>query len=89
MKKTNKIDKPLVRLTRGHRDNIQINKIKNENWYITMEAEEILKKDQILVEKPILIKTGKSSWNGWYSRQIPRTIVKSGTDKLPIHSHNP
>jgi hypothetical protein len=28
--KINKIDKPLARLTRGHRDNIQINKIRNE-----------------------------------------------------------
>jgi hypothetical protein len=28
--KINKIDKPLARLTRGHRDNILINKIKNE-----------------------------------------------------------
>jgi hypothetical protein len=28
--KINKIDKPLARLTRGHRDSIQINKIRNE-----------------------------------------------------------
>ena len=28
--KINKIDKPLARLTRGHRDSIQINKIKNK-----------------------------------------------------------
>ena len=28
--KTNKIDKPLARLTRGHRDRIQINKIRSE-----------------------------------------------------------
>ena len=28
--KINKINKPLVRLTRGHRDSIQINKIKNK-----------------------------------------------------------
>jgi hypothetical protein len=28
--KINKIDKPLSRLTRGHRDRIQINKIRNE-----------------------------------------------------------
>ena len=28
--KTNKIDKPLPRLTRGHRDSILINKIRNE-----------------------------------------------------------
>ena len=33
--KINKIDKPLSRLTRGHRDNIQINKIRNEKGDIT------------------------------------------------------
>jgi hypothetical protein len=37
--KINKIDKPLVRLTREHKDSIQINKIRNEN--ITTETEEI------------------------------------------------
>jgi hypothetical protein len=30
-----KIDKPLARLTRGHRDSIQINKIRNEKGNIT------------------------------------------------------
>jgi hypothetical protein len=39
--KINKIDKPLVRLTRGHRDSILINKIKNEKGDITTEPEEI------------------------------------------------
>jgi hypothetical protein len=39
--KINKIDKPLARLTRGHRDNILINKIRNENGDITSEPEEI------------------------------------------------
>ena len=39
--KINKIDKPLARLTRGHRDSIQINKIRNEKGDITMETEEI------------------------------------------------
>jgi hypothetical protein len=33
--KINKIDKPLGRLTRGHRDRILINKIKNEKGEIT------------------------------------------------------
>jgi hypothetical protein len=35
--KINKIDKPLARLTRGHRDTIQINKIRNEKGNITMK----------------------------------------------------
>ena len=39
--KINKIDKPLVRLTRGHRDSILINKIRNEKGDITTEPEEI------------------------------------------------
>jgi hypothetical protein len=39
--KINKIDKPLARLTRWHRDSILINKIKNEKGDITTEPEEI------------------------------------------------
>jgi hypothetical protein len=39
--KINKIDKPLARLTRGHRDSILINKIRNEKGDITTEYEEI------------------------------------------------
>jgi hypothetical protein len=35
IEKINKIDKPLARLTRGHRDSIQINKIRNEKGDIT------------------------------------------------------
>jgi hypothetical protein len=41
--KINKIDKPLFRVTRGHRDSIQINKIKNEKVDKTTESEEIQK----------------------------------------------
>jgi hypothetical protein len=41
--KINKIDKPLSRLNRGHRDNIPINKIRNEKGDITTESEEIKK----------------------------------------------
>jgi hypothetical protein len=39
--KINKINKPLARLTRGHRDSILINKIRNEKGEITTDAEEI------------------------------------------------
>jgi hypothetical protein len=39
--KINKIDKPLARLTRGHRESILINKIRNEKGYITTDSEEI------------------------------------------------
>jgi hypothetical protein len=41
--KINKIEKPLARLTRGHRDNIQISKIRNEKGDITSETLEIQK----------------------------------------------
>ena len=41
--KINKIDKALARLTRGHRDSTQINKIRNEKGVITTETGEIQK----------------------------------------------
>ena len=39
--KINKIDKPLARLTKGHRESILINKIRNEKGDITTDPEEI------------------------------------------------
>ena len=39
--KINKVDKPLAKLTKGPRDSIQINKIRNEKGDITAEMEEI------------------------------------------------
>ena len=39
--KINKIDEPLARLTRGHRDSILINKIRNEKGDIITDPEEI------------------------------------------------
>jgi hypothetical protein len=39
--KINKIDKPLARLTRGHRESILINKIRNEKRNITTDPEVI------------------------------------------------
>jgi hypothetical protein len=39
--KINTIDRPLVRLTRGHRDTILINKIRNEKGDITTDPEEV------------------------------------------------
>jgi hypothetical protein len=41
--KINKIDKPLAKLTRGHRGSILINKIRNEKGDITTDPEEIQK----------------------------------------------
>jgi hypothetical protein len=39
--KNHKIDKPLARLTRGHRDSTVINKIRNKKGDITTEPEKI------------------------------------------------
>ena len=39
--KINRRDKPLARLTRGHRESILINKIRNEKGDITTDPEEI------------------------------------------------
>jgi hypothetical protein len=41
--KINKIDKPLARQTKGHRESILINKLKNQKGNITTESEEIQK----------------------------------------------
>jgi hypothetical protein len=52
----------------------------------------IILKDAILTYSPfetILKKTGKSIWNGQFSRQIRWTIVKSGSDKRSTLSQNP
>jgi hypothetical protein len=45
--KINKIDKPLARLTTGHRNGIQINKIRNENGEIIMGTMELKNKQTI------------------------------------------
>jgi hypothetical protein len=42
--KINKIDKHLARLSRGHRDSILINKVRNEKGDITTDPEEISQK---------------------------------------------
>jgi hypothetical protein len=39
--KVSKVDKPLARLSRGHRDSILLNKIRNEKGDLTTEHEEI------------------------------------------------
>ena len=51
--------------------------MKNEKGDITTETEGIHKKHQILLQNPVLNKTGKSGWNVLFSRQIPGTKVKS------------
>jgi hypothetical protein len=62
LRKIKRLDKPLASLTRGHRDSIQINKIRNEKEDITTETDKIKKKKkhQILLQNPIFNKIGKS-----------------------------
>jgi hypothetical protein len=49
--KVNKIDKPLAKLTKGHRDSIQINKIRNRKGDITTQTEKIfLKKSELTIK---------------------------------------
>jgi hypothetical protein len=59
--KIKKTDKPLARLTRGHRNSILINKIKNEKWNIAIESEEIQKKHQISTTKVYT----QQNWKTW------------------------
>jgi hypothetical protein len=56
--KNNKVDKPLDRITRGHRNHILINKTRNKKGDVTTENEEIQKNHQILQQKPIFNKIG-------------------------------
>ena len=49
------IDKHLSRLTRGHRDSILINKIRNEKGDITTETEEIQKNKIKQNKKPLCL----------------------------------
>jgi hypothetical protein len=79
LEKINKIVKPLARLTKGHRDIIQINKIRNEKG-VNNRIWGNPKYHQIILQKPILDKTGKPGWKGQFPRQIPGTTVKSGSD---------
>jgi hypothetical protein len=59
--KINKIDKPLARLTRGHRDSILINKIRLEKGKITTESEEIKKKSS----DPTAKVCTQHNWKTW------------------------
>ena len=78
------IDKPLARLTYGHRDSIQMNKIRNEKGDIATETEEIQK-----IQKPLLNAPGESAGNGQFPGLIPNTKIKSGSIRSGKQSHNP
>jgi hypothetical protein len=53
-------DKHLSRLTRGNRDSIQINKIRNEKGDIQWKLRKLKKNSSDLTTKPIFNKIGKS-----------------------------
>jgi hypothetical protein len=54
IEKTNKIDKPLAKLTKAYRDSIKTNKVKIKKGNITTETEEIKKTNpQIILQKPL------------------------------------
>jgi hypothetical protein len=76
--KINKIDKPLARITRGHRESILINKIRNEKGDITTEPEEIQGIIRSYYKR--LYSTKKPGQNGQLHTQMPGTKVKSGSD---------
>jgi hypothetical protein len=62
--KIKKIDKPLARLTRGHRDSILINKIRNRKGEITREIEEIKKKSSDTNTK-VYTQQNWKTWMKW------------------------
>ena len=76
--KINKIDKPLAKLTKGHRESILINKIRNEKGDITTDPEEIQNTIRSFYKR-LFKKAGEPGGNGHVSRQIPGTKVKSGS----------
>ena len=57
--KINKIDKPLARLTRGHREKILINKIRNEKGDIITDPEEIQNTIRSFYKRLYSTKTGE------------------------------
>jgi hypothetical protein len=62
--KINKIDKPLARLTRGHRDSILINKIRSKGRYTT-DPEEFQNTIRSFYKR--LYSTNWRTWMKWTS----------------------
>jgi hypothetical protein len=60
-----KIDKPLARLTRGHRERIQINNIRNEKGDITKDPEEIQNNIRSFYKRLYSKKKTLKSWIKW------------------------
>jgi hypothetical protein len=60
LEKINKMDKSLARLTRGHRDSILINEIRNEKGDITTKQEEIQN-----ISDPTTKDYTQQNWRTW------------------------
>ena len=73
----NKIDKPLARLSKGQRDSILINKIRNEKGDITTELEEIQSIIRSYYKRLYSTKLENLDEMDDFSRQIPHTKLKS------------
>jgi hypothetical protein len=84
----NKIDKPLAKLTKYPRGSILNNKTRNEYENITREMEETQKSIRSYCKSLFSIKLEILEKNGWFSRQILHTKVKSPAEKLSKHAHN-
>jgi hypothetical protein len=89
LEKINKIDKPLSKLTKGPRGNIQINKIRNGKRHITTEPEEIQEIIRSYYKSLHSTKLENLDELKKLSTQIPGAKLKSGSDKPSKQSHHP
>ena len=80
MRKINNIDKPLARLTRGHRNSSLINKIKNEKGDITTELKEIQNIIRFYYKRLYSTKLENLNEMDNFLDRYPGTKVKSGSD---------
>jgi|UPI00004841E3 hypothetical protein len=81
-----KIYKPLAKLTKEHRNSIQINKIRNEKGHIRTEAEKILKIIRSYCKSLYSAKLENPDEID-FSRQISSTQVKSRSGKVSKQSY--
>jgi hypothetical protein len=65
LKKINNIDKTLARHSRGHRDSIPINKMRNEKENITINPEEIQNTIRSFYKR--IYSTKLETWMKWTS----------------------
>ena len=78
--KINKTDKPLSKLIKSQRENIKINKIRNEKEDIATDTEKIQRSIRPYY-KNLLHKIGKCKRNGQFFRYISSTKIKSRPGK--------